>query len=107
MEDQAATGKGHNNMRDLNLGPDSRDLIAKYKRQAYDKEMAAALASDMAAMLERWIELCWCWPDAAPARICGGPHVKVRYQNSRLIEVVEPANQVGETFPDVPYTIVK
>jgi hypothetical protein len=100
-------------LRDLNLGPDSRKLIEAYKRQAYDKELAAALAGDMARMLERWIDVAWCWVDAAPARICGGPHVRVKYQHDRMgqdpkpIEIIEPIDHVGETFQDVPYTIIK
>lgn len=101
-------------MRDLNLGPDSKRLIERYRKidepfvqDKKDWQAKAELAADMIQMLERWVELCWCWVDAAPARICGGPHVRVRYTNSKLIEVIEPVEHVGETFPDVPYTIIK
>jgi hypothetical protein len=100
-------------MRDLNLGPESSALISKYKRVAYDKGLAADVAGEMARMLERWLDVAWCWPDACPARICGGPHVRVKYQHDRMltthnpIEVIEQAEHVGETFPDVPYTIIR
>lgn len=101
-------------MRDLNLGPDSRKLVDRFKeidgpfvQDKKDWQAKAELAADMAKMLERWMEVAWCWVDAAPARICGGPHVKVRYTNSKLVEVIEPIDKVGETFPDVPYTIIK
>jgi hypothetical protein len=97
-------------MRDLNLGPDTKALIAKYRAQEDDRTF---LTDDMADMLERWLDVAWCWPDACPARICGGPHVRVKYQHDRMntspnpIEVIEPATHVGETFPDVPYTIIR
>ena len=100
-------------MRNLDLGPETRRLIEEYKRQAYDKEMAAALAGNMVKLLERWMEVSWCWVDAAPARICGGPHVRVKYQHDRMgqdprpTEIIEPADHIGETFPDVPYTIIR
>jgi hypothetical protein len=105
-------------MRDLNLGPDSRKLIDNFntleaKRRADDGAAytentgnIAACATAMAAMLQRWIEVAWCWPDACPSQICGGPHVKVRYDFDKTVEVMEPANRVGETFPDAKYTVV-
>lgn len=101
-------------MRDLNLGPDSRNMVERYRKLDSDQrtiEQKAneiySLACQMANMIERWTEVGWCWIDAAPARICGGPHVRVRYTNSKLVEVIEPANKVGETFPDVPHTIIR
>jgi hypothetical protein len=93
-------------MRDLNLGPDSRDLIKKYRDPVYHQGNRSVVADNMAAMLERWMEVGWCWPDSSPARICGGPHVKVKYEFNQSVEVIEPANKVGETFPDAKYTII-
>jgi hypothetical protein len=96
-------------MRDLNLGPDTRKLIDKYKGNR-DKEHPSQplidAADDLVAMLERWLNVGWCWPDACPANICGGPHVKVRYDFDKTVEVIEPANEVGGTFPDAKYTIL-
>jgi hypothetical protein len=96
-------------MRDLNLGPDSKRLVDKYNynrgREHPDQALIDA-ADDMAAMLARWIEVAWCWPDACPSQICGGPHVKVRYDFDKTVEVIEPKNQVGETFPDAKHTVV-
>lgn len=107
-------------MRDLNLGPETRRLIERWRkidRQAPGDEQAivaiAMITSDMSRMLERWMDVAWCWHDASPARVCGGPHVRVKYQHDRMgqesrpIEIIEPADKVGETFPDVPYTIIK
>ena len=100
-------------MRDLNLGPDSKRLIDRYNRADGDEGLSAAIAGDMAKMLERWLDVGWCWPDACPAQICGGPHFRVKYQHDRMItsanpiEVIEQAQHVGETFPDVPYTIIR
>ena len=99
-------------MKDLNLGPDSRQIIARYKRVAYDKEMSASIASEMAAMLERWMEAEWCWHDSSPAHICGGPHVQVRYADDKAgskfkaITVVEKYDRVGTTFPEVPHHVI-
>lgn len=97
-------------MRDLNLGPDSKRLIERYNRidklQTSDKLDMIAVAGAMAKMLERWIDVAWCWPDACPATICGGPHVKVKYEFNRGTEVIEPVNKVGETFPDAKYIII-
>ncbi|HWI70135.1 MAG TPA: hypothetical protein VNS88_17515 [Nitrospiraceae bacterium] len=107
-------------MRDLNLGPDSRKLIERYRKLDRDQRTIEAkadeiysLACQMTNTLERWIDIAWCWPDAAPARICGGPHVRVKYQhdrmgqNTRPVEIVEHINHVGEMYPDTPYTIIK
>jgi hypothetical protein len=97
-------------MRDLNLGPESKKLIDKYRASRDDKSF---VADDMADMLERWLDVAWCWTDAGPARICGGPHVRVKYQHDRMItsnnpvEVIEQVQHAGETFPDVPFTIIK
>jgi hypothetical protein len=94
-------------MRDLNLGPDTRKLIARWSDVSkLQTDPAVAIAMDMAAMLERWIEVGWCGPDACPATICGGPHVKVRYDFDRTVDVIEPANQVGTTFAEAPYHVI-
>jgi hypothetical protein len=105
-------------MRNLNLGPDSRKLIENFRKieaqrsqddgAAYTEHTGniAACATAMAAMLARWIEVAWCWPDACPSQICGGPHVKVKYDFDKTVEVIEPANQVGETFPEAPYHVI-
>jgi hypothetical protein len=101
-------------MRDLNLGPDSQKLIDAFRALDRDQRVIAAKADElymsaigMARMLERWIEVAWCWPDACPARICKGPHVRVRYENSKTIEVIEPIDRVGETFPGDKFTIIR
>jgi hypothetical protein len=106
-------------MRDLNLGPDSRALIASYnvangeEIKAFRLAEIAKVAADMSKMLERWLDIGWCWPDACPAQICGGPHFRVKYQHDRMltthnpVEVIEQAQHVGETYPDVPYTIIR
>jgi hypothetical protein len=119
MEDQADQGKVHHDMRDLNLGPDSKRLVERYREFTQGelplKEAHVVLAlqaNSMAAMLERWITVGWCWPDACPATICGGPHVKVRYEDNRMgstfrpCEVIEPYNQIGTTFKEVPYRVI-
>jgi hypothetical protein len=98
-------------LRDLNLGPDSKKLIDQYHRAAgsstgVEAGYAVKLAVDMAKMLERWIEVGWCWPDACPATICGGPHVKVRYDFDKTVDVIEPAHKVGTTFPETPYHVI-
>ena len=112
MEDQAATGKGHNNMRDLNLGPESRKLVERYRKTS-DQKLGSYFAAEMSKLLERWTDIAWCWIDAAPARICGGPHVRVKYQldstghGVRPMEYIEQVDHVGETFPGIPYTVIK
>jgi hypothetical protein len=107
-------------MRDLNLGPDSKKLIEQFRALDSDQRTIErkadelySYASQMAKMLERWLDLAWCWTDACPAQVCKGPHFRVKYQHDRMvtshnpIEVIEQAQHVGETFPDVPYTIVR
>jgi hypothetical protein len=96
-------------VRDLNLGPDTKRLIERFGSMKIEGPPGklAMLTQEMRLMLERWLEVGWCWPDACPATICGGPHVKVRYTMGRLTEVIEPADKVGETFPDVPHTVIK
>jgi hypothetical protein len=91
-------------MRNLNLGPDTKKLINKYRASEDDKSF---VSDDMADMLERWMNEAWCWVDGGPARVCGGPHVKVRYKFDRTVEVIEPANKVGETYPEVEHAIIK
>jgi hypothetical protein len=104
-------------MRDLNLGPDSKHLVQNYRALSKGKPTDGSdpinmVASEMALMLERWINVAWCWPDACPATICGGPHVKVKYHPDAMpntgkpVEVIEPANKVGQTFPEVPYHVI-
>ncbi len=90
-------------MRDLNLGPESKKLIERWRKA---DSPAVEIGHELVAMLERWIEVAWCWPDACPSQICGGPHVKVRYEFDKTTEVIEPANRVGETFPDAKHTII-
>ena len=104
-------------MRDLNLGPDTKRLIERYRvadrSTVTDEDLIHHIASDMVFMLERWLDVGWCWPDACPAQVCGGPHFRVKYQHNNMItsvnpiEVIEQAQHVGETFPDVPYTIIR
>lgn len=99
-------------MRDLNLGPDSKKLIERFNAidpepGALDKADLVILAREMSRMLERWNNIGWCWPDACPAQVCGGPHVKVVYATDSTVEVIEPYNKIGETFPDVPHTVVR
>jgi hypothetical protein len=119
MEDQKATREGHHDMRELNLGPDSKRLVERYRKidepfvqDKKDWQAKAKLAHEMAAMLERWMTVAWCWPDNCPATICGGPHVKVRYEDDRMgnqkkpVEVIEPYNKIGTTFPEVPYHVI-
>jgi hypothetical protein len=110
-------------MRDLNLGPDTRKMIERYndrcKREAPDfnapaVETLEAAAHEMAAMLKRWMTIAWCWTDACPATICGGPHVRVVYEQDALgfakpfkrVEVIEPYNKIGTTFKDVPFHVI-
>jgi len=95
-------------LRDLNLGPDTKRLVERYRTvEVENSQQLREHADNMVAMLERWIEVGWCWVCASPATVCGGPHVKVRYTMGRLTEVIESANKVGETFPDVPHTVIK
>ena len=102
-------------VRDLNLGPETKKLTDRFHAAEHQdgRTISYAFATEMAKMLERWLDVAWCWPDACPARICNGPHFRVRYQHDKLgadhntVEIIEPANHVGETFPDVPYTIVR
>jgi len=96
-------------MRDLNLGPDSKRLVDKYKKNRSKEHPDQPLidaADDMVAMLERWITVGWCWPDACPATICGGPHVKVRYDFDKTVDVIEPIHKVGTTFAEAPYHVI-
>lgn len=105
-------------MRDLNLGPDTNRLIQNFHTLSTPRgegnegslidhaNNIEACAVAMAAMLERWITVGWCWPDACPATICGGPHVKVRYDFDKTVDVIEPANKVGTTFSEAPYHVV-
>jgi hypothetical protein len=100
-------------MRNLNLGPDSKQLAIKFNTLDRDQRTMEAKADEiynvarlMAAMLKRWVEVAWCWPDSCPAQMCGGPHVKVKYDFDKTVEVIEPANKVGETFPDAKFTIL-
>jgi hypothetical protein len=96
-------------LRDLNLGPDTRKLINRWSKAG---PAAGDISHEMAAMLERWITVAWCWPDACPAAVCAGPHVKVRYEDDRMgsqkkpVEVIEPYNKIGTTFPEVPYHVI-
>jgi hypothetical protein len=98
-------------MRDLNLGPESRKLINKYKsnrgKEHPDQPLIDA-ADNMATMLEHWVEAGWCWVDACPAWICSGPHVKVQYTQliTGVVEVIEPANRAGTTFEGEEYVII-
>ena len=96
-------------MRDLNLGPDSKKLADRFRSMKIEGPPGplAMLTQEMALMLERWIDVAWCWIDAAPAQVCGGPHVRVEYKTDRPTQIIEPLSKVGETFPDVPYTIIK
>jgi hypothetical protein len=94
-------------MRDLNLGPDSKSLVERFRKESKDsKNEIVEVANDMAKMLERWYEVAWCVPDACPAQICGGPHVKVRYDFDKTVDVIEPAHKVGETFKETPYHVI-
>lgn len=100
-------------MRDLNLGPESKKLIERYntldrdQRSSEDKAYEwYSLAMAMSKMLERWNTIAWCWPDNCPAQICGGPHFKVTYKDNDFTqEVIEPYNNLGSTFANVPYTV--
>ncbi len=106
MEDHADQGKVHHTVRDLNLGPDTRKLIKRYRDPASNPGARNNVADEMALMLERWLTVAWCGPDACPATICGGPHVKVRYDFDRTVDVIEPAHKVGTTFAEAPYHVI-
>jgi len=103
-------------MRDLNLGPDTARLVQNYRTIREHPEATLSditmIATQMGAMLERWITVGWCWPDCCPAAVCGGPHVTVHYEDDRMgsvfkpCDVVEPYNRIGTTFPEVPYRVV-
>jgi hypothetical protein len=118
MEDQAAPREGNYDMKDLNLGPDSRKLVERLCKLQGQRAMddgasfvehtasMAVCATAMAAMLERWMTVAWCWPDNCPATICGGPHVTVRYDFDKTVDVIEPYNKIGTTFPEAPYHVI-
>jgi hypothetical protein len=97
-------------MKDLNLGPDSQRLVKQFKSMKVEGPPGrlAILTNEMSTLLERWVNDSWCWPDAAPARICGGPHVLVRYfsNDGPAIDIVEPMSRAGETFPGVEHVII-
>lgn len=79
-------------MRDLNLGPDTRELVRRYQNiKVENAQQLREHADNMSRMLERWIDIAWCWVDAAPATICGGPHVKIVIQDRE--EVIVTARQ--------------
>jgi len=110
MEDHADQGKVYHDMRDLNLGPDTKRLVQNFnhivKHTPHDGTVISACAVAMAAMLERWLNVGWCWPDACPATVCGGPHVKVRYDFDKTVDVIEPIHKVGTTFAEAPYHVI-
>jgi hypothetical protein len=112
MEDQANQGKVHYHMRDLNLGPDTRKLVKRWRDDVDSTTLAefpakvSDIGDDMVAMLERWLNVGWCWPDACPATICGGPHVKVRYEFDKTVDVIEPIHKVGTTFAETPHHVI-
>jgi hypothetical protein len=106
-------------MRDLNLGPDTRKLADNFRALDRDQRTIEAKANElysaacqMTNMLERWLTVGWCWPDACPAAVCGGPHVEVEYEFDKTnhpvgnTAVIEPYNKIGTTFPEVPYHVV-
>jgi hypothetical protein len=97
-------------MRDLNLGPDTRKLIERWHGIEWpptvNNDDALRTAGEMAKMLERWIEVAWCGPDACPATVCGGPHVKVRYDFDNTVDVIEPIHKIGTTFAEAPYHVI-
>jgi hypothetical protein len=101
-------------LRDLNLGPDSKKLVERFRSMKIEGPPGrlAMITQEMATMLDRWITVGWCWPDACPATICGGPHFKVRYEDDKMgeqkkpIEVIEPYSKIGTTFPEVPYHVI-
>jgi hypothetical protein len=105
-------------VRDLNLGPNTRKLIQNFHaldakrlaeggaRHIENTESIAKITGDMVRMLERWLTIAWCWPDACPSQICGGPHVTVRYDFDKTVDVIEPANSIGNTFPEAPYHVI-
>jgi hypothetical protein len=90
-------------MRDHNLGPATTWLLREYARAGRtqdpqgQKEEIISVAGEMAKLLAKWYEEGWCQVDAAPARICGGPHVNVRYPDLDT-DVIEPLSKMGETF---------
>lgn len=102
-------------MRNHDLGPKTRTILGKFNDLSGNPELdyteLALVTFKMSQLLQRWMDMAWCWVDAAPARICGGPHVRVIYAQGspdnpkQPLEVIEPFNHVGETFPDVPFTI--
>lgn len=99
-------------MRDLDLGPKSKSVLERWAAVAapnvHDPAEAYMLGLEMADLLHRWVDDSWCWIDASPARICGGPHFKVTYvTDDRTDEVIEQADHVGEMFPGVPYTVAR
>jgi hypothetical protein len=100
-------------MKDLDLGPASRQLLDRYERLIHTPGNRrkpgeeSDLFKDMVDILRGWMDDSWCWVDAAPARICGGPHFKVKYQapDGKTDEVVEQVNHIGEMYPGVPYIV--
>jgi len=108
MEDHADQGRVYHAMRDLNLGPDTRKLIERFLSMEVEGPPGklAMITREMQLILERWLDVAWCWPDACPATICGGPHVKVRYDFDKTVDVIEPAHKVGTTFAEAPYHVI-
>jgi len=97
-------------LRDLNLGPDTKRLIGQYRAARENRDVTlndiSLFATQMAAMLERWLTVGWCWVCACPATVCGGPHVKVRYEFDKTVDIIEPINKVGTTFTETPYHVI-
>lgn|SRR5215472_8316896 len=103
-------------MRDHDLGPRTQKLILRYeanRKLEHPDQSLLEVADAMYTLLKCWAEENWCWVDSGPARICGGPHVLVRYVIPRAdstgtieTDVVEPKSRVGETFKEADYAIV-
>jgi hypothetical protein len=76
-------------------------------KQALEREPRDT--AEMSGLLTEWLAQGWCAIDGAPAIICGGPHVHVRYSGGKADEIVliESRQHAGEMFPDLSWEIVE
>lgn len=65
--------------------------------------------AELSDLLTEWLAEGWCAIDGAPAVICGGPHVYVRYSGGKAGEIVmtESRQHAGEMFPALEWEIVE
>ena len=103
------------------LGPITRRIVnlckATLGREYWDSPEEYIDALEKAVKkaqgaLEFWMESEWCWVDSGPARVCMGPHVKVRYEDDKAgskfkpVEVIESVRNIGKSYPEVPYNVI-